>query len=62
LIRKLLTISRTQNRIIQDQILPALIAHDQAGLQQALGYLKPLIPQFNRVARTLGARICAQNK
>lgn len=61
LIAKLLANSRVQNRIFQDQLLPALTAGDAAGVQQAANELKPLGPAFNRMARSLGARICAEN-
>jgi hypothetical protein len=61
LIAKLLANSRAQNRIFQDQLLPALTARDEAAIQQAANELKPLGPAFNKMARSLGARICAEN-
>jgi hypothetical protein len=60
-IGKLLANSRRQNSIVQNQLLPALINGSQSRAQNAVAVLDPLGRSFNRMARALGARICAEN-
>jgi uncharacterized coiled-coil protein SlyX len=60
-ILKLLTNSRTQNRIVHEQLLPALVGKNQQRIQRTAAELKPLGTRFNKLARSLGARVCAEN-
>ena len=60
LIGKLIANSRKQNTIFQKQLLPALISGDSSRVQYLLSELKPLGIRYNKIARRLGARICAQ--
>jgi len=60
-ILKLLANSRTQNGIVQKRLLPALVRKNQRLVQRAAVQLKPLGTRFNRMARALGARVCAEN-
>lgn len=61
LIGKLIANSRKQNTIFQKQLLPALLRGDSSRVQYLLSELKPLGTRYNKIARRLGARICAQN-
>ena len=60
LIGKLIANSRKQNTIVQKQLLPALSRGDSSRVQYLLSELKPLGTRYNKIARRLGARICAQ--
>lgn len=60
-VHKLLTNQRTQDRIFEYQLLPALTNGEQKRIQRAAKELQPLDAQFNRLARSLGARVCAEN-
>ena len=57
----LLSVSRTQNSIVAQRLLPALVRGDQAAATSAGNALGPLDTRFNRLARSLGARVCAEN-
>ena len=61
LIGKLIANSRKQDTIVQKQLLPALIRGDSSRVQYLLSELKPLGTRYNKIARRLGARICAKN-
>lgn len=60
-IGKLLTNSRAQNSIVQHRLLPALVARKQSRVRQVAARLRPLGTRFNKLARSLGARVCAEN-
>jgi hypothetical protein len=61
LIGELLANSRKQDSIVQRQLLPALIKRQAHRVQRAATELKPLGTRYNKIARTLGARICAES-
>jgi hypothetical protein len=60
-IGKLLAVSRSQNRLVQRQFLPALLAGDVQRAKRIAKQGSRLNTQLNRMARSLAARVCAKN-
>jgi hypothetical protein len=60
-IAKLLTLSHQQEAVIEHAFLPALLQGDFLALERASARLKPLGNLSNKLARALGARVCAQD-
>jgi hypothetical protein len=60
-IASLLATSRTETRLILEQLVPALERGDQSAASRLVNTSDKLGTQFNRLARALGARVCAEN-
>lgn len=60
-VHTLLTNSRAQNSIVEERLLPALRTGAQSRVHQVTAELKPLGTRFNKLARSLGAVVCAEN-
>jgi hypothetical protein len=60
-IRKLVTAGRALNRGIQLRLLPAMVKGNWDVAQRITESMDPLNARFNRLSRSLGARVCAEN-
>jgi hypothetical protein len=60
-IAKLLYVSRRQDSLIKHRLLPAVFQGDFLLYQRTATQLTPLGRLFNRLSRSLGARVCAEN-
>jgi hypothetical protein len=60
-IGQLLTLENSGDGIVDQKLLPALLNGDQAAAARFAAQSNRIGARFNTIARTLGARICAEN-
>jgi hypothetical protein len=60
-IARLVAILRLQNREVEHQLIPAFVRREQAAVESVGALLVRQGSRFNAIARSLGARVCAEN-
>jgi hypothetical protein len=60
-VAKLLSLANSGNSLVEEKLLPALATGDRNGAMRFAAQSDQIGARFNSLARTLGARTCAEN-